>query len=128
MRLSSETRRRQVISLTPLIDVVFLLLVFFMLASTFLEFSATSVSGATRGGEAQKLDELVLIQVRGEQTVAVNGRPVTIDELASALQEVSRNGGKRGVVRPLAGARVQDVVTVLEIARAAPLTSIVVVR
>jgi len=34
MRFESSTPHRRLISLTPLVDVVFILLVFFMLAST----------------------------------------------------------------------------------------------
>ena len=46
MRLSAEnTDKLPVISLTPLIDVVFILLIFFMLASSFLDWRELSVQG-----------------------------------------------------------------------------------
>ncbi|WP_417455223.1 ExbD/TolR family protein [Kiloniella sp.] len=46
MRLNGEnTDKLPVISLTPLIDVVFILLIFFMLASSFLDWRELSVQG-----------------------------------------------------------------------------------
>ncbi|MEO1283127.1 MAG: biopolymer transporter ExbD, partial [Pseudomonadota bacterium] len=50
MRLKAQPQRKFPLSLTPLIDVVFLLLIFFMLASTFLKFSAMPIAGAKGGG------------------------------------------------------------------------------
>ena len=51
MQLKVPTRSKQLISLTPLIDVVFILLLFFMLSSTFnrthkIELSSTSSASA----------------------------------------------------------------------------------
>jgi len=128
MRLSNVTRKRPPISLTPLIDVVFLLLIFFMLASTFLKFSGTTVSGAAGGGTADSVRELALIQVRAEGALTVNGQQVALDDLGARLDAMSGQGIARGVIRPLPGASVQDLVTVLEIARGAPLKSVVVVK
>ena len=54
MQLNRVRRKVPPTNLTPLIDVVFLLLIFFMLASTFLKFSGTPVSGASSGGESRR--------------------------------------------------------------------------
>ena len=128
MRLGNVTRKRSQISLTPLIDVVFLLLIFFMLASTFLKFSGTAISGASGGGTAETLKKLALVQVRAEGKLVVNGRPLAIDQLGEQLRVMSKQGITRGVIRPLKGATVQDLVTVLEIARGTSLKSVVVVK
>jgi biopolymer transport protein ExbD len=49
---SGAPRRRRLISLTPLIDVVFILLVFFMLASSFMEWRLIDLQlGGDGGGE-----------------------------------------------------------------------------
>ncbi len=128
MQLNRVRRKVPPTNLTPLIDVVFLLLIFFMLASTFLKFSGTPVSGASSGGVSTNVNELALIQIRGEDGVTVNGRTVTTAELTDVLAELSGKGVTRGVVRPLPAATVQDLVDVLEIARSSTLESIVVVR
>ena len=128
MRLNSGPRVRPTIGLTPLIDVVFLLLIFFMLASTFLKFSGTPVSGAGSGGTITPVRELALIQVRADNQLTVNGRPVQMETLGDELGVLIGQGVTRGVVRPLAGATVQDLVAVMEIVGGAPLKSVVVVK
>ena len=61
MALKRITRRRT-LSITSLIDVIFLLLLFFMLASTFSKFSEVDIAAAAPGGEApaEKPDVLAL--------------------------------------------------------------------
>lgn len=128
MRLSRPERKPSPIGLTPLIDVVFLLLIFFMLASTFLEFAGTSISGASRGGAATSVNELALIQVRAGREIGLNGRKVAIVDLAREIETLAGRGITRGVVRPAPEASVQDLVDVLAIARRTSLKSVVVVR
>ncbi|OOC09384.1 ExbD/TolR family protein, partial [Thioalkalivibrio halophilus] len=45
---TGRPRRRNLISLTPLIDVVFILLVFFMLASSFLDWRAVELEASMK--------------------------------------------------------------------------------
>lgn len=76
--------RRRKLSLTSLIDVIFLLLLFFMLSSTFSQFSEVDLATAGAGqgdvGEARP----IFVQLRAE-TLSVNAREVPLDGLAEAL-------------------------------------------
>ena len=85
MRLNDRKRRRRIINLTPLIDVVFLLLVFFMLASTFLKFGTVKIDTAGAGGGKPDLSKIVLIHVAPERQYRIAGRAVAEDNLAVAL-------------------------------------------
>lgn len=77
-------RRR--VSLTPLIDVIFLLLLFFMLSSTFAKFGEIELSSATAGTAEQGADvERVFVQLGAERLV-LNGASVTFDELAAKIE------------------------------------------
>lgn len=80
------------------------------------------------GGMSTNVKELALIQIRAGDAVTVNGRTVRTAELMAVLAELSGNGVTRGVVQPLPGATVQDLVDVLETARSSTLGSVVVVR
>jgi len=128
MRLSDAPRRRLPLSLTPLIDVVFLLLIFFMLASTFLRFSAIPVTGAQGGGEASGLEELIIIKLEGGEALSINGAPTKVADRMARIDEMIAKGMTKAVVRPAEGASVQDLVRVLELARGSKLKSVVVVR
>ena len=62
MALKRITRRRS-LSITSLIDVIFLLLLFFMLSSTFSKFSDLDIASATGGeqaGDAPEVIELII--------------------------------------------------------------------
>jgi len=71
--------------MTPLIDVVFLLLLFFMLTSTFSTFGEIELSSAEQSGSASDAPvERAFIQL-GESRLVLNGTPVTLDALALDL-------------------------------------------
>ena len=128
MRLSESQRRKSSIGLTPLIDDVFLLLIFFMLASTFLKFSVVPISGAKSGGASGNLSEIALIQIRGAEEIRINGRTVGLSGVLAQIDELVAKGVTRAVVKPAKNATVQDLVKVLEVAKASELKSVVVVR
>jgi biopolymer transport protein ExbD len=128
MRLSEWQRRKSSIGLTPLIDVVFLLLIFFMLASTFLKFSAVSISGARSGGASANLSEIALIQIRGTTDIRINGKTVGLRGVLPQIDELIGKGVTRAVIQPAKSATVQDLVKVLEVAKASELKSVVVVQ
>lgn len=77
--------RRQVISMTPLIDVVFILLVFFMLASSFTTWRSVELDMATPGGGVAD-GKSVLIELRTEG-VRFGGRDIEEAELIRLLQD-----------------------------------------
>lgn len=75
-------RRRM--SMTPLIDVIFLLLLFFMLSSTFSSFAElelTQAQAGPAGAEAAGAPRLFL--QLGETRLLLNGAPVTLEDLAA---------------------------------------------
>lgn len=72
--------------MTPLIDVVFLLLLFFMLTSTFSNFGEIELSQASSGQAPQgELSERFFVQL-GDARLVLNGAPATLDELAAQLE------------------------------------------
>jgi biopolymer transport protein ExbD len=128
MQLNSPIRPRRAISLTPLIDVVFLLLVFFMLASTFLKFTNIPVTTAGRGAPTQTAPrDIALIHLNADQRVAVNGVSVPPGRLKEHLLGLHRNGIKQVIIRAKPGTTVSDLATVLTNARRIPFTAIHVI-
>lgn len=85
MRNTAPFVRRRM-SMTPLIDVIFLLLLFFMLSSTFSSFGEIELSQATGGGtQSDTASERVFVQLGAERLI-LNGIPVTMDELAAQVE------------------------------------------
>ena len=76
---------RRKASMTPLIDVVFLLLLFFMLTSTFSTFGEIELSPATSGGTASEAPtERAFVQI-GATRLVLNGQQVTLNSLSERL-------------------------------------------
>lgn len=110
--LAARPRRRaRGPGLTPMIDVVFLLLVFFMLASRFGREGVIEVAPAGPGAALSGPPRLVDIRPGG---LALNG--VTLDEagLAAALGALGLGPEDVIVLRPRDGADLQRVVAVME--------------
>ena len=72
--------------MTPLIDVVFLLLLFFMLTSTFSTFGEIELNQAARGGAKQSTPSDRSFVQLGEERLTLNGSSISIDDLARAVK------------------------------------------
>lgn len=112
-------------SLTPMIDVVFLLLVFFMLAARFGHDMALPLSTAGIGSTYSGPPRLVEID-RG--AVLLNGVPLPLESLAASLDPLMETPEDTVILRPRGAADLQDLVQVLDHLRAAGLTQVVIVE
>ncbi|MBJ3776009.1 ExbD/TolR family protein [Acuticoccus mangrovi] len=121
MALASPNRRRRRLTLTPLIDVIFLLLLFFMLSSTFLRFAAVDVATATSGAAPATGGVPATLVVSAEGALALNATPVTRDTLMDEIAALAEAGARRILVRAAPGASVEDLVGVMELVRGGPL-------
>ena len=109
--------RRSLVTLTPLVDVVFVLLVFFMLVSSF---SDRGVIGIMTPAAAKQASEAgaraVLIRVAEDGSLNFSGVPMSAVQLA---QEVAgRTVGDSTLsylVQPEPGVTVQQVVSVVDL-------------
>jgi len=112
-------------SLTPMIDVVFLLLVFFMLASRFGTDAVLPLPLAASGGEYTGPPRLVDIS---PTQIALNGVAVTEAALADALRAMMQAPGETIIIRGQEGASLQRIISVTEVLQAAGLTTLVLVE
>ncbi|WP_300363115.1 biopolymer transporter ExbD [Hydrogenimonas sp.] len=84
-------RRRESLTLdmTPLVDVVFLLLIFFLVTSVFKKEELALLLNLPEGKEGGKMVEKkeAIIEM-GSDTLAYNGRPITLDALDDALAKI----------------------------------------
>ena len=85
MRNAAPFKRRRV-ALTALIDVVFLLLLFFMLTSTFSTFGELELTRATGNqGQSEETVTRIFLQL-GADRLTLNGAVTTLGELTGALE------------------------------------------
>lgn len=120
---ASEANAGPSIELTPMIDMVFLLLIFFLVATTFHQTEremqiALPVAGSSAPISAM-LQELV-INVDIDGRIIVGGRRIEPAELRSMVTEaVSVNPEQKVTVRGDRGTAYANIVTVLDICKGA---------
>lgn len=71
--------------MTSLIDVIFLLLLFFMLTSTFSKYGEIELSNATSGDASSDTPQDRAFVQLGAERLVLNGAPVTLAELTSQV-------------------------------------------
>ncbi len=110
------SRRRALISLTPLIDVVFILLLFFMLASSFSPLHSIVLNAPASGRGAPSIEGALLVDVRRDGRIRFAGRYVTRKQLLAKIKAARANHPNRRVlVRPSHGVSLQDTVRILDL-------------
>ncbi|WP_415717003.1 ExbD/TolR family protein [Roseibium sp.] len=120
--------KKKRIPLTPLIDVIFILVMFFLLSSTFGVWRPLDVAiGEPKDQTAPNQNTTspapaVLIQLaisEEDQTVSliVNGVDLPMGSLASELDRLAEKGASSAILIPGEGTDFQQVVDVLDVAR-----------
>ncbi|MBR3371664.1 MAG: biopolymer transporter ExbD [Rhodobacteraceae bacterium] len=113
-------------SLTPMIDVVFLLLVFFMLAARFGQ--DVGLALAPSGSGMQPYDGPPRLVEFGVDRLWLNGVPVAPDDLVPDLRALLPDAGALVVLRPRQGANVQDLTRLRDQLHAAGVHNLVVME
>ena len=103
------------ISLTPIIDVVFILLIFFMLATNFQSFNKTEIKISNETASISQSDKKIfLIEFNKDSEFKLNGTTASLDSIKSDIISSKNNGDDFVVItKPLKGADVQLVLSVL---------------
>ncbi|GAA0686431.1 biopolymer transporter ExbD [Marinobacterium maritimum] len=123
MKFQRQRREEININLTPLIDVVFLLLIFFMITTTFTQESHLSISLPEASTEARDMaDEVEFIDVvvGAEGQFSVNGQPLVTSDALTLKRAILKLAGEQRdlpfVITADANARHQAVVIVMDVA------------
>ncbi len=128
---SLARRRRASFVLTSLIDVIFLLVIFFMVSSQVLPYSLISIGSTASGAPvaAEEQAEAAPVALRIQQgRVSIGGRAVAFPDLPAALAELRESGVAALVLSTAQTASVQDLVSVLEMCRSAAFETVTVLN
>jgi len=140
MRLGETNAGKRNLTLLPLIDVIFLLLIFFMFSSNLSPFSLLQLTGDRNkaGPDVQAADNPaevatvsarqidVMVLVDANLVLRVNGKRVDIAQLQTVLEEFRQKGAETLVIAPSRRASVQDLVGVLEAAKRSAIPSVAI--
>jgi len=125
MQFEGRKRIRHGINLVPLINIVFLLLIFFMLSSTLITPDKFDIQlpESDKGDTHESVP--IVILVRGDGTIAINNVATSLTELSDLLvSEIEAGAQPELMVRADALANTKDIVAVLRQAKIAGIEAV----
>lgn len=122
------------IDLTPMLDVVFILLIFFVVTATFLSEQAIDAASNENNDTPPETDEEnknILIELSQNNEIRFNGAPRAVLESqirANIDRLKAENPSATVIVRPAETSNVNTLVTVMDAARQAGIVNISIVE
>ncbi len=115
MRLERRKPERELVNITPLIDVVFILLVFFMLAGAIEPAEPFPLAPAASSSEIRGDVQDFVVLVDADGRIALDDRALSRDELVTAVREALTNRpGALIQLKPDAEAEAVTVIRIME--------------
>lgn len=115
-------------NLTPLIDVIFLLIVFFLLSSNFTRQNTIelNVSSLGKGASHKTGKTTIVVILEDKHTYYINGRKYKITTLGATLrQKITTEEEKEVILKTGEKITLQDLVTAMEIIKQAGVEQII---
>ena len=98
MKFKRQRKESLAVNLTPLIDVVFLLLIFFMVSTSFTDLSELVVNLPEAEGEQRQAERKGLeIVITANEEMFLNGTPFPADDKNLRLILVEKAGSRRDI-------------------------------
>lgn len=125
IRIERKKRKSPEIGIAPLVDCVFLLLIFFLLTSTFHRRHGLKIELPSSTSATPQEEKFIVIALSREGTVSLGRERVEMTQLSSALREEIRKRGRRPILLLADRLVPLELVTkVIDSARSAGLTTV----
>ena len=125
MRFRRQRDAVQVLNITPLIDVVFILLVFFMIATNFASFRLIRIETPRETEVVTTSEGAIVVAIAEDGSLSFDTAPVTTDALPERVAEVvGIDPGRVFLVRPADGVSLQEAINIYDVVRRAGATSV----
>jgi biopolymer transport protein ExbD len=137
MRKLAGTRKNDEsnVDLTPMLDVVFILLIFFVVTATFLSESAIDAASSDNNNQPppEQESELknILIELGANNDIILNGepRPILQSQIRSNIDRLkAENPAATLIIKPHVRSNVETLVAVMDSARQAGITGISIIE
>jgi biopolymer transport protein ExbD len=117
MRFRKSEEESFNLDLTPMIDVVFLLLIFFMVSTVFVDFNRRMDLSlpSSKSSVSDENKEQIEIEMTNDKQIFLNGTQINLQNLESALLDSKDKLGKSGVIRADKNLPYGDVIQVMGI-------------
>jgi biopolymer transport protein ExbD len=127
MKLTTTTRRKVTLNLTSLIDVLFILIIFFAVSSTFLEQPGIELKLPEAESSEVQPTQKVVIYVDSEGDIFLNDDSMELDQLADAVESlISTQTEKSVILRADSAVKHGTIISIMDLLRRKGIFKIVV--
>ena len=96
--IKKRTRRESFIDISPMMDMVFILLIFFIVTSTFTRETGIDVTKPKASSAKELAEESILIGITRQGTVHINETQVNLSSLQTILKQMMAESPDRPVI------------------------------
>ncbi len=115
MQIADTPQKKNLISLTSLIDVVFILLVFFMLSTSFSKWNAIVLGTSHGAGTVSSVVEQSLIHVDFDQQYTFNDKTMPLAEIIKAVDtQLKQESDHPILIQPVDNLPVQQLIDAVD--------------
>ena len=127
MKLRTRTRRKITLNLTSLIDVMFILIIFFAVSSTFLEQPGIELKLPEAESSEAHTAQKIIIYVDHEENIFLNDDSIGLEALADAVGSlVSAQEEKSVILRADSAVKHGTVISIMDLLRKKGIFKIIV--
>ena len=101
MRFRKENEESFALDLTPLIDVVFLLLIFFMVSTVFVDFKRRMDISLpfSKSSKSDEISKAIKVEVTFDKKIFLNGKKISLNGLELALAKIGIDKKNAATIR-----------------------------
>lgn len=126
MKFEPRNKPLTIFTFASLTDIVLLLLIFFLLTSSFITQSGVRIQLPRSEVKEQLSDRHIIITLTSENEIYVFNEKVEKGSLSAKLKDISGDGSRLVVLRADRSVPIQEVIDIMDIAKSAGLTRFVV--
>lgn len=116
MKLAASRKKNNMMGLTPLIDMIFLLLLFFLLGSDFVSYGQNRLAPPRGAGGNDSAPQPAIVSLAANGDLQWNGAPIDRPSLAQRTAEAARASEEQVfVLMPNGKANVQQVIHIMDV-------------
>jgi len=116
MKFKTTKTNKQAVDLTPILDMMFIILIFFMVSATFdLNRSIKMKLPKSFAGESAISKEKVLIEVDSTGNISLNGETTEIHDLSNKIKEIENFSTSTVYLLGDADTGYKNIITILDI-------------
>lgn len=126
MRFRRESEESFALDMTPLIDVVFLLLIFFMVSTVFVDFKRQMEISlpSSKSSVPDEVPKPIELEVTVDKQVFLNGKKVRLRDLESVLAKIDVSKKSVAIIRADKNLPYGDVIKIMGLLQSAKILDI----